>query len=799
MSTQLALALPPSSASSVVIINGRATLRLEGEQRVVVAAGLPVHHYGAGDAVAEAYAMVFLVDSGFARQHEVARAFGCSVRTVRRHQARYAEGGMAALATRSGWRPGRRRVASKRLRVVERLKAEGLGNREIARRLGLTEHAIRKLVGPSREGTQEVLPLVAAAASAPTPATTTTSAAEPGAPPSPPSPSGMVSTNDDRVDDGSSQERGDSDEEPLPMSLDVDASDRSLDRLLACFGLLDDAAPVFASARGIGGAGVLLAIPALVDSAIFVVARKLYGRIGPAFYGLRTTVLVLLVMALLRIKRPEQLKERDPAVLGQLLGLDRAPEVKTLRRKLTRLAAYHRAEQLGAQLARHRVDKRGQVVGFLYVDGHVRAYHGKHTLPKAFVTTRRLAMPATTDYWVNDSVGDPLLVLTAEANAGLAKMLPAVLAQVRDVVGARRVTVVFDRGGYSPKLFAQILDQGFDLLTYRKGKARRIAPQRFLRRRAKLDDRWVSYDLDDRAVRLLKGKLRLRQVTRQSEDGHQTQVLTSRWDLRDIEVAYRMFERWRQENFFKYMRQEFLLDALVDYQIEPDDPTRTVPNPERRALDKDIRAARVELAKLEQRFGAAAADNPEEQRPTMRGFKIAHGKLGKQLRSARMRLAKLIDRRRDLPHRVEVQDTSQGAVIKLATERKHLSNIVKMVAYQAESDLVTMLKPQYARAEEEGRTLVHELLQAPADLDVTDSELRVTLHPLSSPHRTLAAKALCEQLDATATVFPGSTLRLRFDVQPPRLRGLAFPGPRTSADAPPAASQPPKPDSSTSP
>jgi hypothetical protein len=798
MSTQLALALPASTASTAVIINGRATLRVEGEQRVVVVAGLPVHHYGAGDAVAEAYAMVVLVDSGFARQHEVARAFVCSVRTVRRHQARYAAGGMAALATRAGWRPGRRRVASKRLRVVERLKAEGVGNREIARRLGVTEHAIRKLIGPSQERTQEVLPLRAAEAAAPTTATTVSTAAEECAAGSVPSPSCVASANDDCGDDGSRQESGDNDQEPVPMSLDIDASDRSLDRLLACFGWLDDAAPVFASARSIGGAGVLLAMPALVESAIFVLARKLYGQIGPAFYGLRTTVLVLLVMALLRIKRPEHLKERDPAVLGRLLGLDRAPEVKTLRRKLTRLAAYHRAEQLGAQLARHRVDQRGQVVGFLYVDGHVRAYHGKHALPKAFVTTRRLAMPATTDYWVNDSVGDPLLVLTASANAGLAKMLPEVLAQVRAVVGTRRVTVVFDRGGYSPKLFAQILDQGFDLLTYRKGKARRIAKRHFLRRRAKLDARWVSYDLDDRAVRLLKGKLRLRQVTRQSEDGHQTQVLTSRWDLRDIEVAYRMFERWRQENFFKYMREEFLLDALVDYQVEPDDPTRTVRNPERRALDKDIHAARVELAKIEQRFGAAAADNPEGQRPTMRGFKIAHGKLGTQLRSARKQLAKLIDRRRDLPHRVEVQDTSPGAVIKLATERQHLSNIVKMVAYQAESELVALLGPHYARADEEGRTLVHELFQTAADLEVTDSELRVTLHPLSSPHRTLAAKALCEQLDETAAIFPGSRLRLRFDVQPPPLRGLAFPGPRTSRDNSAAASQRNKPDTSKS-
>jgi DNA-binding CsgD family transcriptional regulator len=794
MSVQQVLALPPSAASTAVVINGRTTLRVEGEQRLLVVAGLPVHHYGAGDAVAEAYAMVFLVDSGFAQQHEVARAFGCSVRTVRRHQRRYAYGGMAALARRSGWRLGRRRVASTRLRVAERLKAQGVGNREIARRLGVTERAIRKLVGPRQEGKQEVLPLVMA--EAPTSAAASSAGAQSGVA-SVPSPSPLAATSEDSASKGNGQEHGDNQEEPLPMSLDVDPSDRSFDRLLACFGLLDDAAPVFASARGISGAGVLLAIPALVESGIFILARKLYGEIGPAFYGLRTTVLVLLVMALLRIKRPEHLKERDPAVLGRLLGLDRAPEIKTLRRKLTRLATCHRAEQLGRELARHRVEKRGQVVGFLYVDGHVRAYHGKRTLPKAFVTTRRLAMAATTDYWVNDSVGDPLLVLTATANAGLSKMLPEVLTQVREVVGERRVTVVFDRGGYSPKLFAKILARGFDLLTYRKGKSRRIAKRCFVRRRAKLDGRWVSYDLDDRAVRLLKGKLRLRQVTRQSEDGHQTQVLTSRWDLRDIEVAYRMFERWRQENFFKYMREEFLLDALIDYQIEPDDPTRTVPNPERRKLDKDIRAARVELAKLEQCFGAAAADNPEGRRPTMRGFKIAHGKLGKQLRTARERLAKLIDRRRDLPRRVEVQDTSQGAVIKLATERKHLSNIVKMVAYQAESELVALLAPYYTRTEEEGRTLIHELFQAAADLDVTDSELRVTIHPLSSPHRTLAVKAPCEQLDQTATTFPGSKLRLRFDVQPPPLRGLAFPGPRTTADDSAPASQRPKPDTST--
>jgi hypothetical protein len=354
--------------------------------------------------------------------------------------------------------------------------------------------------------------------------------------------------------------------------------------------------------------------------------------------------------------------------------------------------------------------------------------------------------------------------------------LPRLLREVRNLVGERRVTIVFDRGGWSPKLFATMIEDGFDLLTYRKGRCHRIHERRFIRRHAQLDGCRVDYLLHDQPVRLLKGKLRLRQVTRLCDNGHQTQVITSRCDLRDIEVAYRMFERWRQENFFKYMREEFLLDALVDYRIEPEDPTRSIPNPERRALDKEIRAARADLAKLEREYGAAAADNAEPRRPTMRGFKIAHGMLGKRLRTARARVARLFDKRRDVAKRVEVRDLSERAVVKLATERKHLTDIIKMVAYQAESDLVTLLRPHYARVDQEGRTLLHELFAAAGDIRVSDKELNITLAPLSSPHRTLAAQALCETLDQAATIFPGSRLRIRFSVRPPSRIGLAFPG-----------------------
>ena len=149
MSTQQALALPSPAASNTVVINARCSLRIEADQRVIVVGGLPVHHYRAEDAVAEAYAMVFLVESGFAQQTDVARAFDRSVRTVRRHQARYVQGGMAALGREEGWRRGRRRISGQRLRSIELLKSQGMSNRAVAHRLGVSEKAIRKLVGPS--------------------------------------------------------------------------------------------------------------------------------------------------------------------------------------------------------------------------------------------------------------------------------------------------------------------------------------------------------------------------------------------------------------------------------------------------------------------------------------------------------------------------------------------------------------------------------------------------------------------------------------------------------------------------
>jgi hypothetical protein len=377
----------------------------------------------------------------------------------------------------------------------------------------------------------------------------------------------------------------------------------------------------------------------------------------------------------------------------------------------------------------------------------------------------RISMPATSDYWVNDASGDPLFVVTAQANAGLVKMLPGLLEQIRGLVGRRRLTVVFDRGGFSPKLFQQILAAGFDLLTYRKGRRPKIPRKRFQKCRTSLGGRISTYTLADQEVRLLKGKLRLRQVTRRMENGHQTPILTSHRDLPAAQVAYRMFDRWRQENFFKYLREEYALDALAEYAATPDDPTREVPNPVWAAADTKLRQAYAQLDRLQAEYGLEAWANLEQQRRTMRGFKTAHGKLGRKLWDAWEQVQRLEKRRAAIPKRVPVHSVTDKPVVKLAPERKHLTNVIKMLAYQSESELLRLVAPHYRRADDEGRTLIQSALASAADIEVTEQELRITLAAQSSPHRTRALAELCKELNTIRIPFPGSRLRLRYAIR----------------------------------
>jgi prepilin-type processing-associated H-X9-DG protein len=553
------------------------------------------------------------------------------------------------------------------------------------------------------------------------------------------------------------------------MLAGIDPWDRTADRVFARLGLLSEAPPQFGDCENVAGLGVLLALPALMATGIFDVAAKVYGGFSAAFYGVRSVFACLSLMALLRVKRAEQLRHHSPRMMGRMLGLDRAPEVKTLRRKVASLAACGKSEEFQRELARRRVDAKPEAMGFLYCDGHVRPYSGEADIPKAHVTRMRLSMPATVDHWVNSRDGEPLLVITATPTAALAKEMLAIAREVKKLLGERRATIVFDRGGWSPKLFADLIAMGFDILTYRKGRIAKMRKKSFEKREGVFDGHAVAYLLGERklTVKYKGGKLTLREVVRLSDDGeHQTSIVTNRKDLSDVEVAYRMFARWRQENFFKYMGDEFAIDALWAYGTEEADANRDVPNPARKRKEQELREAREEVARLERSLGAAAAQNEESKRPTMRGFKIANAAVGQRLREACARVDRVQEELRAIPKRVTASKAAEGEpVVRLKTDAKRLTDTIKSVAYQAETALFRLVRAHYSRQEDEGRKLIASAMHLSGDINVAAGELRITLAPAASPNRTRAIARLCDELNTSETVYPGTRLRLRYAIR----------------------------------
>jgi hypothetical protein len=245
---------------------------------------------------------------------------------------------------------------------------------------------------------------------------------------------------------------------------------RDAERVLAQWGLIGEGAdPVFAAGARYPLAGLLLALPALEATGLLEAARQVYGRLKDGSCGLTATLLTVVFLALAGEPRAEGATRVPRGALGRVLGLDRAPEVKTIRRKLGELAAAGKAAELIMALARRHAAARPEALGFLHADGHARVYYGTRNVQKTHVARLKFPAPATMETWVTDQQGDPVFMVVADALAAEPRRL---LPSLRGIVGAgRQVTVCFDRGGWSPALFADITEAGFGLLTWRKGLA----------------------------------------------------------------------------------------------------------------------------------------------------------------------------------------------------------------------------------------------------------------------------------------------------------------------------------------
>lgn len=764
--TRLSPSLPLSPPDPRFLwLSSRCCVQQEGTLRLVILGGAPILRFEVGDQVQARLAAAMIAESGAAPVDAVLRAFAMDDVTLWRWRRRFREKGATALLRGKSGPKGPFKVRPGLVRRIVELDRKGLSAQSIGNRVGVSSTSVRRALQSHGGSSQRVAEVVAL----PLEKISEKHQAKPGT-----QTLVKILPSEKAEISASSMVAVVAPVEVVETlsSTVVRAPSPEMAAVYAMLGLTPDgeAEVVFESRTELPFAGALLAIPALNATGLLEAARSVYGGLRKGVYGLRATVLVLFLMALLRRPRPEALKGADPQALGDVLGLLRAPEVKTVRRKLREIAALGKAHKLMRALGSRWLQEREDELGILYVDGHVRVYNGKNKLPKAFVTQRNLCSPGTTDFWVNDVDGDPIFVVTGEANPALTQVLPNLLSELEEMAAGRKGMVVFDRGGWSPKLFRKLIDADWDILTYRKGKRLKHPRAQFVERTEVIDGRRVTYTLSERVVHLgKKRKLQLREVAELHDDGGQTIFVTNDFEHSAVLLAYRMFGRWRQENYFRYMLENFALDALVDYDSEPDDPNREVLNPARKVADRKLAQARAELADLERAYGAAAADNVETERHTMRGFKIANGQIGKTLRAAREKVAQLEGQRSRLPKRVAVRILApEDRVVRLSPERKLFTDAIKAATYRAETVLLNLLRPHFKRAEDEGRAFLRNVVTQRGEVVVHGDEVLVRLEPLSAPRFTAALSALCDDLNASAPTFPESGYRFRYEVAEPR-------------------------------
>lgn len=572
-------------------------------------------------------------------------------------------------------------------------------------------------------------------------------------------------------------------------------------RVAASLGNLIAVAPQFQSSLDIPNGGVLCALPALLALGLLDTQNtqdtqdtqassgtqgaqpNQAGALNPlpnGYYGTDSLLILLTFLALCRIDSIEAVRYTAPGEWGKLLGLDRIPEVRTLRTKIAQLSAHGAAARFSAQLSQHWMQSTPEQAGTLYVDGHTRVYHGSQTkLPRHYIARQKLCLRATVDFWVNAANGQPFFAINKVVDPGLCKVLeedivPRLLNDVPNQPTAaqlaakpllHRFTLVFDREGYSPALFSRLKALRVACLSYHKYPEEDWDVSEFSPTVLTLTDGNITtLRLAERGSKLSNG-LWVRQVRKLSPSGHQTAIISTDYqrDLRAL--AAHMFARWSQENFFKYMRQQYGLDHLSSYATELITEPILVTNPAHRELARQLSSATAKLQRALAGLGAISLSAALECQQ-MGQYMLEQAALREEIEAIQERITVLKATRKATASHIEVNDLpSAQRFTKLSTQTKPLMDAIKMLAYRAETAMAHCLREQLTRPDE-ARRLLQALYQTEADLIVDEANMTLTVRLHHCPQRVSdqAIGVLCNELNETKTVFPRSNLVMRFEL-----------------------------------
>ena len=267
----------------------------------------------------------------------------------------------------------------------------------------------------------------------------------------------------------------------------------------------------------------------------------------------------------------------------------------------------------------------------------------------------------------------------------------------------------------SDLFFARLWEKRISVLTYRKFSQAEWRAEEFTPHRVTLaGGQSVTMKLAERGAQL-SNRLWLREVRKLTESGHQTALLTTDLQAPMTALAVSLFARWSQENFFRYMREHYSLDRLVEYGTEVVPDAIEVVNPQWRELDSQIRSKNGRRQRLVAEFGALALSGGLSEED-VQDYEQRKGQLQEQIQCLELDIAQLKAQRGETAHHIPVKSLpEEERFTRLRTERKHFVHTIKMIAYRAETSLVSLLREGLARSDD-ARALIRQIFEADEDL-----------------------------------------------------------------------------------
>jgi len=550
--------------------------------------------------------------------------------------------------------------------------------------------------------------------------------------------------------------------------------------------MADTATTEFENCRGVSNGGILFALPALLANGLLDKIDT-YFTLGDKgnYYRLDQLFLVLAYSVLLRTKNLDQLQYRPPGEWGRLLGLDRIPEKRTMRAKVACFTENKdHVAMWCSHLAESWLEDSDNAAGVLYIDGHVRVYHGRKTkLPRRYIARQRLCLRGTTDYWVNDANGLPLFVLSSPCTDGLLWILrndivPQLLADIPNQptaveLGAdpllARFCLVFDREGYSPAFFKEMWEaHRIACMTYHKYPKETWDDREFSD--TKITDSCgniTTVSLAELSTLLgskKKDQMWVREIRKRTDSGRQVSLISTDFTGTQVGLARGMYCRWTQENYFKYSRAEFSLDHLSSYQLEDMDPEKSVTNPTWRDLDYRIRSLNSMCNRRKLRKSAITIDESLSEKQASDAIS-AIALLEGEIESFDEEITELKAKRKGTSKTIAFQNLPEEHKFKQFSQTNHqFINAIRMLAYRSETALVNTLRD--INLTKEARSIAKDIFNSDADLEVNEETqvLTVKLHQLANKRLSKAACHLANELNKTETQFPGTTLRMHYTV-----------------------------------